>query len=161
MGSQRVGHDWATSLLLFTFMHWRRKWQPTPVFLPGESQGRRSLVGCRLWGRTESDMTEATQQQQQQQHAWGASTKHTACYTQSGTQQGCEWFKPCSGVWCFFLYFAVPSTSSMDFPPPVWCQYKPREICLCLAPLKPGSKKRNLEISKKTCLEGTVILVGD
>ena len=39
---------------------WRRKWQPTPVFLPGESQGRRSLVGCRLWGRTESDTTEAT-----------------------------------------------------------------------------------------------------
>ena len=37
MGSQRVGHDWATSLWLFTFMHWRRKWQPTPVFLPGES----------------------------------------------------------------------------------------------------------------------------
>ena len=34
-----VGHDWATSLSLFTFMHWRRKWQPTPVFLPGESQG--------------------------------------------------------------------------------------------------------------------------
>ena len=50
MGSQRVRHDWATSLWLFTFMHWRRKWQPTPVFLPGESQGRRSLVGCRLWG---------------------------------------------------------------------------------------------------------------
>ena len=44
---------------LFTFMHWRRKWQPTPVFLPGESQGLRSLVGCRLWGRTESDTTEA------------------------------------------------------------------------------------------------------
>ena len=38
MGSLRVGHDWATSLSLFTFMHWRRKWQPTPVFLPGESQ---------------------------------------------------------------------------------------------------------------------------
>ena len=47
------------------FMHWRRKWQPTPVFLPGESQGRGSLVGCRLWGRTESDTTEVTQQQQQ------------------------------------------------------------------------------------------------
>ena len=44
----------------FTFLHWRRKWQPTPVFLPGESQGRGSLVGCRLWGRTESDTTEAT-----------------------------------------------------------------------------------------------------
>ena len=40
MGSLRVGQDWATSLSLFTFMHWRRKWQPTPVFLPGESQGR-------------------------------------------------------------------------------------------------------------------------
>ena len=38
----------------------RRKWQPTPVFLPGESQGQGSLVGCRLWGRTESDTTEAT-----------------------------------------------------------------------------------------------------
>ena len=51
----------------FPFMHWRRKWQPTPVFLPGESQGWRSLVGCRLWGPTESDTTKATQQQQQQQ----------------------------------------------------------------------------------------------
>ena len=60
MGSLRVGHDWVTSLWLFTFMHWRRKWQPTPVFLPGESQGRGSLVGCRLWGHTESDTTEAT-----------------------------------------------------------------------------------------------------
>ena len=60
MGSLRVGHDWATSLSLFTFMHWRRKWQPTSVFLPGESQGQGSLVGCCLWGRTESDTTEAT-----------------------------------------------------------------------------------------------------
>ena len=46
-------------------MHWRKKWQPTPVFLPGGSQGWGSLVGCRLWGRTESDTTEAMQQQQQ------------------------------------------------------------------------------------------------
>ena len=46
--------------LLFTFMHWRRKWQPTPVFLPEESQGQGSLMGCRLWGRTELDTTEAT-----------------------------------------------------------------------------------------------------
>ena len=56
MGSRRIRHNWVTSLSLFTFMHWRRKWQPTPVFLSGESQGRGSLVGCRLWGRTESDM---------------------------------------------------------------------------------------------------------
>ena len=60
MGSLGVRHDWATSLWLFTLMHWRRKWQPTPVFLPGESHGQRSLVGCRLWGCTESDTTEAT-----------------------------------------------------------------------------------------------------
>ena len=54
MASRRVGHDWATSLSLFTFMRWRRKWQPTPVFLLGESQG---------WGRIESDMTEVIYQQ--------------------------------------------------------------------------------------------------
>ena len=60
MGSLRVGDNWVTSLSLFTFMHWRRKWQPTPVFLPGESQGWGSLVGCCLWGHTESDMTEVT-----------------------------------------------------------------------------------------------------
>ena len=47
-------------LSLFTFMHWRREWQPTPVFLPGELQGQGSLVGCRLWGCPELDMTEVT-----------------------------------------------------------------------------------------------------
>ena len=60
MGLQRVGQDCVISLSLFTFMHWRRKWQPTPVFLPGDSEGQGSLVGCCLWGRTESDTTEAT-----------------------------------------------------------------------------------------------------
>ena len=60
MGSRRVGHDSVTSLSLFTFMHWRRKWQPTPVFLPGESHGQRSLAGHGPWGRRELDMTEVT-----------------------------------------------------------------------------------------------------
>ena len=60
MGSLKVEHNWATSLSLFTFMYWGRKWQPTPVFLPGEPRGRWSLVGCCLWGCTESDATEAT-----------------------------------------------------------------------------------------------------
>ena len=55
----------------FTFTHWRRKWQPTPVFQPGESPGWGSLVGYHLWGRTESDTTEATQQQQQQHRSLG------------------------------------------------------------------------------------------
>ena len=62
IGSLPVRHDWATSLSLFTLTHWRRKWHPTPVFLPWESQGWGSLVGCRLWGRTGSDTTKVTQQ---------------------------------------------------------------------------------------------------
>ena len=60
LGSLRVRHDWAALLSLFTFMHWRRKRQPIPAFLPGESQGRGSLMVCCLWGLTESDMTEVT-----------------------------------------------------------------------------------------------------
>ena len=53
MGSLRVGHDWATSLSLFPFMHWRRKWQPTPVFLPGESQGWETCWAA-VYGVTQS-----------------------------------------------------------------------------------------------------------
>ena len=60
MGSLGFRHNRATSLSLFTFMHWRRKWQPTLVFLTGESQGWGSLVGCHLRGHTESDTTEMT-----------------------------------------------------------------------------------------------------
>ena len=51
---RRVGHDRVTSLPLFTFMRWRRKWLPTPVFLPGESQGRGSLVGGAAYGVAQS-----------------------------------------------------------------------------------------------------------
>ena len=73
MGLLRVRHDEVTSLSLFTFMHWRRKQQPTPVFLREESQGWGSLVGCHRCGCTESDMIEVTSQQQQQ---------HVACMAQ-------------------------------------------------------------------------------
>ena len=56
-----VAESWTRlSDFIFTFMHWRRAWQPTPVFLPGESQGWGSLVGCHLWGCTDSDTTEVT-----------------------------------------------------------------------------------------------------
>ena len=82
----RVRHDWATSLSLFTFILWRRKWQPIPVFLPRESQGRRSLVGCRLWDRTESDMTEVTYQQRQQHHIYQWIVRF--CWIQSVHVQG-------------------------------------------------------------------------
>jgi len=50
MGSLTVGHDRTSSLSFFTFMHWRRTWQPTPVFLAGESQGRGSLGGLPSMG---------------------------------------------------------------------------------------------------------------
>ena len=61
MGSRRIGHDWATSLSFFTFMLWRRKWQPTPVFLPGESQGWGSLLsmGSHRVGHDWSDLAVA------------------------------------------------------------------------------------------------------
>ena len=87
-GSLRVGQDSATSLSLFTFMYWRRKWQPTPVFLPGESLGWGSLVGCHLWGRTESDTTEATQQ-------------HAKSLLLLGRFSSCHaWASRCSGFSC-------------------------------------------------------------
>ena len=59
MGSIRVGHNWATSLSIFTFMHWRRKWHPTLVLLPGKSHGRRSLVGYSPWGHKQLGTIEA------------------------------------------------------------------------------------------------------
>ena len=73
MGSWRVGHNWATSLSIFTFtfnfhFHALEKEMATPIFLPGESQGQRSLMGCCLWGCTELDTTEATWRQRRQQH---------------------------------------------------------------------------------------------
>ena len=78
MGSLSVRHDWVTSFSLFTSMHWRRKWQPTPVFLPGESWGRGSLVACRLWGCTELDTTEAMQQQQHSHNSEKAMATHSS-----------------------------------------------------------------------------------
>ena len=58
-GVARVGHDWETSLSLFTFMHWRRKWQPTPVFLPGESQGREAWWAAVYgWHRVRHDWSD-------------------------------------------------------------------------------------------------------
>ena len=66
MGSLRVRHDRATSLSLFTFMHWRRKWQPVSVFLPGKSQGRGNLMGCShgvAQSRTQLKRLSSSQQQ--------------------------------------------------------------------------------------------------
>ena len=70
MGSWGVGHDWATSLLLFTFMHWWRKWKPTPVFLLGESQRWRILVGCHLWSCTKLDTNELLSRSSSSSSIW-------------------------------------------------------------------------------------------
>ena len=76
MGSLRVGHDWTTSLSLFTLMHWRRKWQPTPVFLPGESQGQEPS-GLPSMGSHRVGHDWATWQQQQQAAAPRGNTRLT------------------------------------------------------------------------------------
>ena len=92
MGLQRVRHDWATSLLLFTFLHWRRKWQPTPVFLPGESQGRGRLVGCRQRGCTV-------------RHDWSDLAAAAMCVFQCYSYSSSHSFPPC--VHKSFLYVSV------------------------------------------------------
>ena len=117
MGSLRVGHDSATSLSLFSFMHWRRKWQPTPEFLPGESQGQGSLVGCRLWGRTESDKTEATQQQQQQQQCMYEHRRTHACtYTHILKYARCQMnLDMANTILALFLFDSVYFTPTFLF----------------------------------------------
>ena len=88
MGSLRVGHDWAISLSLFIFMHWRRKGQPTPVFLPGESQGQGSLVHCCLWGRTESTQLKRL----------SSSSSHVWLFATPWTIQSMDFSRPDTGV---------------------------------------------------------------
>ena len=128
MGLLRVGHNWATSPSLFTFMYWRRKWQPTPVFLPGESQGPVSLVGCRLWGHTESDPTEATQQQQQQQNFQVQNLKLKLMHrsypqTSKAAQFIVKYVTAGVSAWFFWVkgnsdwLWTVPPRAGIKFPP--------------------------------------------
>ena len=83
MGLRRVGHNWATSLSLFTFMHWRGKWQPTPVFLPGESQGREPSgllsMGSRRVGHDWRDLAAAVAVTQIVIIAFCANRTHECC----------------------------------------------------------------------------------
>ena len=96
MGALRVGHDWMTSLSLFPFMHWRRKWQPTPVFLPGESQGWESLVGCHLW---------VAQSQTQLKWLSNSSSRITNCC------RSCSMWAPLlGGMWGHHCFLQSPGT---------------------------------------------------
>ena len=117
---------------LFTFMHWRRKSQSTPVFLPGESQGRESLVGCHLWGHTELDTTEATQQQQQ--HTYVPSllklppTSHHIPPLQVVTEHQFEFPESYSkSHWLSILYVAI-------YMFPCCCLHLPRPLLPPLCP---------------------------
>ena len=96
----------------FTFLHWRRKWQPTPVFLPGESQRWRSLVGCHLWGRTESDTTEAPQQQQQHVKSLQSCPTLLQSHGLHPARLHCPWDSPGN----ILKWVAMPS--SRGFPDP-------------------------------------------
>ena len=82
-GSLRGGHDWVTSLSLFTFMHWRRKWQPTPVLFPGKSHGRRTLVGCSPWvakSRTQLKRLSSSSSSSSSMHSKICVPQNSACF---------------------------------------------------------------------------------
>ena len=124
MGLLRVGHDWAASL--FTSMHWRRKWQPTPVFLPGESQGWGSLVGPPLWGHTESDMTAATYQQQ---HYNSISQSLFSVFRLDGIGNYISWMCAAGFIWLllqiqFWSYGCFASMHPHHFLSSLCCAYK-------------------------------------
>ena len=105
MGSLRVGHDWETSLSLFTFMHWRRKWQLTPVFLPGESQGWGSLVGCHPRGlRVGHDWSYLAAAAADYHQSWANLLLYLSCYCCS-VSQSCLNF--CNLMECSTLGFPV------------------------------------------------------
>ena len=97
-----------------TFMRWRRKCQPIPVFLPGESWGRRSLVGCCLWGRTESDTTEATWQQQQQRPKKPHSLSQSSGFFYIEREEnGCQFQAPWFQILCSY---SCPCRSGHTIP---------------------------------------------
>ena len=139
----KVSHrDWLCSRWFqgFTHVPWilwcvPASWHPSPVFLLGDSQGQRSLVGCRLWGRTESDMTEEVQQRLQQQLAYNCLFLHFFAWRLSFLQP--QWRKVCSiNIW--------QARISKNYPPleialksttlGIWCINTPTHSLLEMVP---------------------------
>ena len=121
MESLRVGYDWVTSLSLFTFMHWRRKWQPTPVLLPGESQG---------WGAWWAAIYGVAQSQTQLK--WFSSSSSSGLDTKScptlGTPQTVACQVPLSMGFSRRGYWSgLPFPSPGDLPDP---GIEPRSLAL-------------------------------
>ena len=110
MGLRRVGHDWVTSLSLFTFLHWRRKWQPTPVFLPGESKTRlkRLSILSFLFSTAEPGLVQfcrSVMSDSLRPHG----LQHTRLPCLSPTSSACSNLRP-SSPWCH------PTTPSSVIP---------------------------------------------
>ena len=104
-----------TQLSDFTFTHWRRKWQPTPVLLPGESQGRGSLVGCRLWGHTESTgLKQLSSSSSRLFYPWNSPGKNTGMGCHSLIQEIflTQGFNPglphCRQILCYLNHLGSP-----------------------------------------------------
>ena len=130
MGLLQVGHNWATSFSLFTFIHWRRKWQPTPVFLPGESQGWRSLVCGHLWGpqsRTRLKQYSSSSKGTSANISWASSQPHNLSSKFFASQIPSALISPslfpqrltCS-AWIPFLYSIVRKVPSEKHPERSW-----------------------------------------
>ena len=104
---QRVGSDWETSLSLFTFMHCRRKWQPTPVFLPGESQGRGSLVYGVAQSRTRlRRLSSSSSTVTKQVAGWGLKSQRQIQHKFKINPSRLQYPYICSLHQCFYFCFA-------------------------------------------------------
>ena len=118
MGSRGVGHDWARSLSLFTFMHWRRKWQPTPVFLPGESQGAGGLpsMGSHRVGHDWSDLAAVLLPTSQALQSSSSFAALTPGWSEVLVTQSCLWNSPGqnSGVDNHSLLQGIFSTQELN-----------------------------------------------
>ena len=124
MGSWRAGHDWVTSLSLFTFMHWRRKWQPTPVFLPGEPRDRGAWWAA-VYGVTQS----------RTRLKWlSSSSREMESWTNHCSTRQCVWQNEFHSL-CFFCtcvcwnncYVLLP-LKDVSFTTRLWGSYQWRAV---------------------------------
>ena len=117
MGLLGVRHNWGTSLSLFTFMHWRRKWHPTPVFLPWKSHGRRSLESCSPWGSWGSDTTERLHFHFSLSCIREGNGNPLQCSCLENPRDGGTWWPAVSGVaqsWTWLKWLSSGSSSNIE-----------------------------------------------
>ena len=128
-----VGHDRATSLALFTFTHWSRQRQPTPVFLPGESQGRGNLVGYSPWGLQELDTTEQLHFHPSLSCIGEGSGNPLQCSCLENPRDGGAWWAAIYGIAQSQTQLKRPSSSRLVIT------FLPRSKCLLISWLQSPS----------------------